>query len=184
MGRPPARRGDIGLGGQGYVSAGREAAFSGPGKFWGVMSKARKGGALHPVDEDINRIIAMVRARVGHPFRLLKRQFGYLETRYRGLANNRAQLLTLFALKASSSLMVTKLTDGFDHEKSRGFIRPETAFDKAGVLIRKAGVLIRHVRSEVGRRHRRPYGHIHRDALVVGWELADVRCREADPLLV
>ncbi|WP_233489043.1 IS5 family transposase [Rhodovulum sp. 12E13] len=83
---------------KGYVSATREAAFSGPGKFWGVMRKAPKGGALHPVDEDINRIIAMVRARVEHPFRVLKRQFGYLKTRYRGLAKNRAQLFTLFAL--------------------------------------------------------------------------------------
>jgi IS5 family transposase len=80
---------------KGYVSAAREAAFAGPGKFWGVMRKAPMGGALHPVDEDINRIIAMVRARVEHPFRVLKRQFGYLKTRYRGLAKNRAQLFTL-----------------------------------------------------------------------------------------
>ena len=83
---------------KGYVSAARETAFSGPGKFWGVMRKAPKGGALDPIDVDINRIIAMVRARVEHPFRVLKRQFGYLKTRYRGLAKNRAQLFTLFAL--------------------------------------------------------------------------------------
>ncbi len=38
---------------KGYVSAAREAAFSGPGKFWGVMRKAPKGSAPHPVDEDI-----------------------------------------------------------------------------------------------------------------------------------
>lgn len=83
---------------KGYVSAAREAVFSGPDKFWGVMRKAPKGGELHPIDEDINRIIAMVRARVEHPFRVLKRQFGYIKTRYRGLAKNRAQLFTLFAL--------------------------------------------------------------------------------------
>ena len=83
---------------KGYVSAVREAAFSGPGKFWGVMRRAPKGGALDPTEADINRIIAMVRARVEHPFRVLKRQFGYLKTRYRGLAKNRAQLFTLFAL--------------------------------------------------------------------------------------
>jgi transposase, IS5 family len=83
---------------RGYVSAEREAAFSGPGKVWGVMRKAPKGGELHPEDEKINRIIAMVRARVEHPFRVLKRQFGYVKTRYRGLAKNRAQLFTLFAL--------------------------------------------------------------------------------------
>jgi IS5 family transposase len=83
---------------KGYVSSAREAAFSGPGKFWGVMRRAPRGGALHPVDEDINRVIARVRARVEHPFRVIKRQFGYLKTRYRGLAKNRAQLFTLFAL--------------------------------------------------------------------------------------
>lgn len=81
-----------------YVSAEREAAFEGPGKFWGVMRKAPKGGELHPIDEHINRLIAKVRSKVEHPFRILKRQFGYIKTRYRGLAKNRAQLFSLFAL--------------------------------------------------------------------------------------
>jgi hypothetical protein len=48
------------------------------------LRKAPKGGKLHPEDEKINRIIAMVRAKVEHPFRVLKRQFGYVKTRYRG----------------------------------------------------------------------------------------------------
>ena len=83
---------------KGYVSADREATFTEGGKVWGVMRKAPKGGKLHPEDERVNRIIAMVRAKVEHPFRVLKRQFGYVKTRYRGLAKNRAQLFTLFAL--------------------------------------------------------------------------------------
>ena len=33
-----------------------------------------------------------------HPFRIIKRQFGHVKARYRGLAKNRAQLFTLFAL--------------------------------------------------------------------------------------
>jgi IS5 family transposase len=82
---------------KGYVSAEREAEFKAPGKVWGVMRKASKGGKLHPLDERINRITAMVRDKVEHPFRVLKRQFGYRKTHYRGLANNRAQLFTLFA---------------------------------------------------------------------------------------
>jgi transposase, IS5 family len=41
---------------------------------------------------------ASVRAKVEHPFRVIKRQFGYLKVRYRGLAKNAAQVLTLFAL--------------------------------------------------------------------------------------
>ena len=63
-----------------------------------VMRKATKGRPLHPLDEQANRIIAMVRAKVEHPFRVIKRQFGHVKTRYRGLAKNRAQLFTLFAL--------------------------------------------------------------------------------------
>jgi IS5 family transposase len=39
-----------------------------------------------------------VRAKVEHLFRVIKCQFGYVKTRYRGLAKNRAQLYTLFAL--------------------------------------------------------------------------------------
>jgi transposase, IS5 family len=83
---------------KGYVSAERAAAFTGPGKVWGVMRKAPKGGKLHPLEERINRVIAMVRAKVEHPFRIVKRQFAHVKTRYRGLAKNRAQLFTLFAL--------------------------------------------------------------------------------------
>lgn len=41
---------------------------------------------------------AQVRAKVEHPLRLIKRQFGYTKARYRGLANNIVQQTTLFAL--------------------------------------------------------------------------------------
>jgi hypothetical protein len=44
------------------------------------MRKAPKGGRLDPIEEDINRLIARVRARVEHPFRVIKRQFGYLKS--------------------------------------------------------------------------------------------------------
>ena len=83
---------------KGYVNAARAAEFSGPGKFWGVMRKAPKGDDLHPLDDRINRLIAKVRAKVEHPFRVIKRQFGHVKARYRGLAKNRAQIFTLFAL--------------------------------------------------------------------------------------
>ena len=49
-------------------------------------------------EELAERVKAQVRARVEHPFRVVKRQFGYVKVRYRGLAKNRAQLVTLFAL--------------------------------------------------------------------------------------
>jgi transposase, IS5 family len=44
------------------------------------------------------RMKASLRAKVEHPFRVIKRQFGYVKVRCRGLAKNTAQVLTLFAL--------------------------------------------------------------------------------------
>lgn len=41
---------------------------------------------------------ASVRAKVEHPFRVIKRQFGLMKVRFRGLAKNTAHVLTLFAL--------------------------------------------------------------------------------------
>ena len=41
---------------------------------------------------------ASVRAKVEHPFRVIKQQFGYAKTRYRGLAKNTARLMMMFAL--------------------------------------------------------------------------------------
>ena len=46
----------------------------------------------------LERLKASVRAKVEHPFRVIKRQFGYAKVRYRGIAKNAAQVLTLFAL--------------------------------------------------------------------------------------
>jgi hypothetical protein len=81
-----------------YASAKHTAAFSSPGLFWGAMPKAPRGGNLHPLEEITTRIIAKVRVRVENPFRVIKWKFGHARTRYRGLAKNRAQLFTLFAL--------------------------------------------------------------------------------------
>ena len=41
---------------------------------------------------------AGIRAKVEHPFRVVKRQFGFVKVRHRGLKQNTAQLFTLFAL--------------------------------------------------------------------------------------
>lgn len=41
---------------------------------------------------------ARIRATVAPPFRVVKRQFGFIKVRYRGLAKNTAQLMSLFVL--------------------------------------------------------------------------------------
>jgi IS5 family transposase len=48
--------------------------------------------------EALEKTKAQIRARVEHPCRVIKRQFGYVQARYRGLTKNTAQLHTLFAL--------------------------------------------------------------------------------------
>ena len=48
--------------------------------------------------DQLERIKASIRAKVEHPFRVIKRQFGHVRVRYRGLKKNTAQLHTLFAL--------------------------------------------------------------------------------------
>lgn len=59
------------------------------------MDKSRESNRL--IDE-LEKLKASIRAKVEHPFRVIKRQFGHLKVRYRGLAKNTAQLHTLFAL--------------------------------------------------------------------------------------
>ena len=83
---------------KGYVSEERRKEFLGRGRSWCVMRKAPSGGKLSEVDKRFNWRISRVRGKVEHPFRVVKRQFGYRKVRYRGIAKNRSQQLTLFAL--------------------------------------------------------------------------------------
>lgn len=61
-------------------------------------SKKPAGGELNAEQKAFNRMLSAVRAIVEHPFRVVKRQFGFVKVRYRGLAKNTGQIVTLFAL--------------------------------------------------------------------------------------
>jgi IS5 family transposase len=71
---------------------------------WQVAMRPGKRRALDKADvidalvDKVEKLKASVRAKVEHPFRVVKRQFGYVKVRYRGLAKNTAQLVILFAL--------------------------------------------------------------------------------------
>ena len=71
---------------------------------WHIAMRPGKRAALKeddPVDvliDELERVKASIRAKVEHPFRVIKRQFGHVKVRYRGLKKNTAQLFTLFAL--------------------------------------------------------------------------------------
>lgn len=87
-----------------------------PGVRWNIAMRPGKRRALDKTRES-NRLIdelerwkASIRAKVEHPFRVIKRQFGHVKVRYRGLAKNTAQLHTLFAL--SNLWMARRQLDG------------------------------------------------------------------------
>ena len=63
--------------------------------------KRKKLDKTHEADamlDQAEKLKAGVRAKVEHPFRVLKRQFVDVKVRYRGLKKNTRQLMTLFAL--------------------------------------------------------------------------------------
>ena len=61
------------------------------------IAKRPEGRAKARVQKQEHRK-ASVRAKVEHPFRVIKRQFGLVKVRFRGLAKNTAHVITLFAL--------------------------------------------------------------------------------------
>lgn len=64
----------------------------------GKRRALNKDTPLGQLLDERERLKARIRAKVEHPFRVIKRQFGHLKVRYRGLAKNTQQLHTLFAL--------------------------------------------------------------------------------------
>jgi transposase, IS5 family len=60
--------------------------------------KAMPEGKAKERLQAVEKAKAAIRARVEHPFRVVKRQFGYAKVRFRGLAKNTAQVMILFAL--------------------------------------------------------------------------------------
>ena len=76
-----------------------------PRVHWQVAMRPGKRKKLDKVNSPIDALIdkieklkAGIRAKVEHPFRVVKRQFGHVKVRYRGLKKNTLQLKTLFAL--------------------------------------------------------------------------------------
>ncbi len=64
----------------------------------GKRRALNKENAADALIDKAEKMKAGIRAKVEHPFRVIKRQFGYVKVRYRGLKKNTAQLVTLFAL--------------------------------------------------------------------------------------
>jgi IS5 family transposase len=81
-----------------YVNNEFKRAARKAGVYWGVALKATKQRPLTQANKRTNRKHSSIRARVEHIFRVMKRQFGYVKVRYKGLAKNAAQVFTLIGL--------------------------------------------------------------------------------------
>ena len=88
----------------GYQGVGKRAETQDIKTHWHVAMRPGKRKLLDKstpmgaIQDQLERAKARIRAKVEHPFRVIKRQFGHVKVRYRGLAKNTAQLHTLFAL--------------------------------------------------------------------------------------
>ena len=65
-----------------------------PGRLKELKKHPRKNKAVIAFE----RLKSSIRAKVEHPFRIIKRQFGFVKTRFKGLRKNDNQLAMLFTL--------------------------------------------------------------------------------------
>jgi len=94
----------------GYIGADkREVLKERPVRWHIAMKRGRlksmAEGALKDLTRRAERLKAQIRARVEHPFHVVKNLFGHRKVRYKGLKKNTAQCFTLFAL---ANLVIAK----------------------------------------------------------------------------
>ena len=88
----------------GYTGVEKRPEHEGRAMIWSISARPsshKKHGEKSLIRRMLRKIEyakSQVRAKVEHPFRVIKRQFGYTKVRFRGLAKNTAQQVTLFAL--------------------------------------------------------------------------------------
>lgn len=82
----------------GYQGVHKRDEFKETSLDWEIAVRPGKRQHLSDEDQLKEKRKASVRAKVEHPFRVIKQQFGYGKVRYRGLAknNNRLQMLSAF----------------------------------------------------------------------------------------
>lgn len=97
------------FGDAGYQGVHERAEAKGP--TWHVAMRAGKRRKLNQfiesqfLAERVEKLKASIRAKVEHPFHVIKNLFHHRKTRYKGLAKNTAQLFSLFAL---ANLVIAK----------------------------------------------------------------------------
>lgn len=86
------------FGDKGYASDKGKRDARRRGVFWGVLDKGKRNHPLSGRQKQMNRKLSSIRAKVEHSFQVVKCQWGYVKTRYRGLFKNTCQIQTLFML--------------------------------------------------------------------------------------
>jgi len=86
------------LGDKGYSCSARKKELRKKGIFCGILDKGSRHTSLSTSQVKRNRKLTAARAVVEHPFQVIKCQWNYRKTRYRGLAKNTGQLHLLFGL--------------------------------------------------------------------------------------
>ena len=92
------------MGDAGYLGAEKREETQGVKAEWiiserpGTVKKLRQDPRRNKSAINFEKMKAKVRAKVEHPFRIIKCQFGFTKTRYKGLAKNDNQLAILFTL--------------------------------------------------------------------------------------
>ncbi len=86
------------FGDAGYTSDSYKRGARHLGLRWCVNDKRKPGKNMSAAQKKRNRKQSSIRAKVEHHFRIIKRQFGYQKTRYKGLDKNTAQLTMLVGL--------------------------------------------------------------------------------------
>ncbi|MEF9387621.1 IS5 family transposase [Ralstonia solanacearum species complex bacterium KE056] len=91
------------FGDAGYTGVEKRDEMQGKSVKWQVAVKrgkikAMSEGIVKDLLIAVERAKAQIRARVEHPFHVIKNLFGHRKVRYKGLAKNTAQLFSLFGL--------------------------------------------------------------------------------------
>ncbi|RDJ98502.1 IS5 family transposase [Cupriavidus lacunae] len=94
---------DHAFGDAGYTGVEKRDEMQGKSVKWQVAVKrgkikAMRDGAVKDLLIAVERAKAQIRARVEHPFHVIKNLFGHRKVRYKGLVKNTAQLFSLFGL--------------------------------------------------------------------------------------
>ncbi len=108
------------FGDAGYTGVDKRDEMQGKSVKWQVAVKrgklkAMRDGAVKDLLIAVERAKAQIRARVEHPFHVIKNLFGHRIVRYKGLVKNTAQLFSLFGL---ANLTLAKAIVGVAGEQS------------------------------------------------------------------